>query len=86
MTLTVQRGLSLIFSHERRQKIVNDIVDFFATERNEQIGVIAAEALLDFMIESFGAAIYNKGVDDTFQFIKERLSAAEVDVNALIIK
>lgn len=82
----VKRGLENLLTDEKRRKMVKDIIDFYATERDEEIGVIAAGALLDFMLDAIGRDLYNKGVDDTFQFIKDRLLASETDMNALIKK
>lgn len=82
----INRGLGNLLTDEHRRKVIQDIVDFYATERNEKMGVIAAGALLDFMLEVIGKDIYNKGVDDAFQFLKDRLLTSETDMNALVKK
>lgn len=82
----ITRGLGKLLTDEHRRKVIQDIVDFYETERNEKMGVIAAGALLDFMLEAIGKYIYNKGADDAFQFIKNKLLTSELDMNALIKK
>ena len=82
----IKRGLGNYLSDEQRRKVVQDIVDFYATERDEEVGIIAAGDLLDFMLDIIGKDLYNKGVDDAFQFIKDKLLSSEADMNALIKK
>lgn len=84
--LPLKRGIQTLLTDERKRKVIQDIIDFYATERNETIGVIAAESLLDFFLDSTGKDLYNKGVDDAFQFVHERIRSAETDMNALIKK
>jgi len=42
----VKRGMDVLFTDEKRRKMIKDIIDFYATERDEEIGAIAADALL----------------------------------------
>jgi uncharacterized protein (DUF2164 family) len=82
----IQRGSQTLLSDNKRRKTIQDIIDFYATVRNETIGVIAAETLLDFLLDTIGKDLYNKGVDDAFQFVHERIRSAETDMNALVKK
>jgi uncharacterized protein (DUF2164 family) len=65
-------------SREARQEAVKSIERWFAEERGERIGNIAAGALLGFLLEEIGPSIYNKAVAD----VQERLGArvAELDI------
>ena len=58
-------------SKERRALMISDIKHFFETEREETIGDLASEILLDFIIEKFGSEFYNQGVYDSHTYIAE---------------
>lgn len=83
--VNIKRSWDLI-SDDKRRLAVEEIIAYFSRERNEQIGVIAAEALLDFMLETLAIDIYNKGADDTLSFIKKRFESMEPDLAALVKK
>lgn len=71
---------------EKRKTIVTDIINYFECERNEKMGVVAAEELLDFMLQNFGPDLYNKGVEDSLALIKERFHNLEIDMGAILKK
>lgn len=83
--VTVKRSWDLI-TDEKRKAVVKEIIYFFEKERNETIGVIAAESILDFMLQSLAPHIYNKGVEDSLQFIKEHLEILGPEMEALLKK
>ncbi len=60
-------------SEEQRPQAIHEIISFFLTERNEKIGVVAAEQFLDFFLQSVGNKIYNKAVDDIKPFLTKEL-------------
>lgn len=68
-----------LLSEIEKQKAIKEIISFFQDERNEEIGYIAAEGILDMFLETLGPAIYNKGVEDTKDFVRNAM--AEVDAN-----
>ncbi|MGL4451805.1 MAG: DUF2164 domain-containing protein [Sarcina sp.] len=61
------------FSKEREQQLLNDIQEFFLTERNEQLGDLAASIVLDFIVDSIGVEIYNQGVADSYKYMSDRV-------------
>lgn len=82
---TVKRALDFI-DEEKRKIIIRDIIHYFEHERGEKIGVIAAEDILNFMLQTFGADVYNKGVTDSLGFLKERFHNLELDLIAIVKK
>lgn len=82
---TVKRSWDIITA-EKRKTIITDIINYFECERNEKMGVVAAEELLDFMLQNFGPDLYNKGVEDSLGFIKERFHNLEIDMGAILKK
>lgn len=75
-----------ILSEKQRQTAIEETINFFQTERDEEIGVIAAENILDFFLQHIGDSLYNKGVEDTKNFARERLEGILLDIEASLKK
>ena len=58
---------------ETKQQIIFDIQKYFSDERDEQIGNLSAELLLQFIIEKVGPSIYNQGIHDAHSFVSEKI-------------
>ncbi len=71
-------------SKEKRKSSIEEIITFFKEERNEEIGIIAAENILDFFLQNVGKDTYNKGVEDAIAVIKGRLEDVELDLDSLM--
>lgn len=71
-------------SDEKRQSAINELILFFEQERSEKIGVIAANQLIDFFLQSVGADIYNKGIDDAKASLNKRLEELNYDLDDLL--
>ncbi|WP_297521683.1 DUF2164 domain-containing protein [uncultured Clostridium sp.] len=61
------------FSKERERDLINSIQEFFITERDDQLGDLAASIVLDFIINEVGAEIYNQGVADSYKYMSDRV-------------
>ncbi|RJQ31800.1 MAG: DUF2164 family protein [Actinobacteria bacterium] len=81
----IKRSWDLI-SEEKRRATTKAIIDFFQTEHSEEIGIIAAENVLNFMLETLAPDIYNKGIEDTLNLVKKSFENMELDINALLKK
>lgn len=75
-----------LLSKSKRKPCIDEIITFFKQKRDEQIGVIAAEDILDFFLQDIGADIYNKGVEDSKELIKRQFENLEVDLDLLMDK
>lgn len=75
-----------MISKERKRECLEKIIAFFHDERNEDIGLIAAENVLDFFMEDVAADIYSKGVIDSKQLIRERFEDLDVELDLLLNK
>jgi len=73
-----------ILSQETKNKCVKELISYFETEKNEEIGIIAAENLLDHFLQNAGLQLYNQGVSDSINFLKERLDNLQLDMEMLI--
>ena len=81
----VKRNWDFI-SEEKRKESINEIIDFFNVERNEKIGMIAAEEILDFFLQTIGIDAYNKGINDSIKHLKDRFEDIKIDMETLLKK
>mgnify|MGYP001201200246 CR=1 FL=1 len=58
-------------SKERKAEMIAEIKAYFLTEREEEIGDLAAGMVLDFIIEKLAPEFYNLGVDNAYRYMKE---------------
>lgn len=72
------------FSEEDRRLAKEDLILFFENERDEKIGVIAAEEILNHFMQSVGGKLYNKGIDDAKKALEKRLEELNFDLDDLI--
>ena len=78
----VNRGLGLL-AEEARDRCIKEIISYFHSERNEEIGVIAAGDILDFFLQSLGPDIYNKALDDAKKSFQNKLEGWDFEVDLL---
>ena len=70
-------------SPEERKKIQEEIIVFFQEEREEELGIIGAETILDFFLDVLGETIYNKALDDVKLWLTRTVENMESDYYAL---
>ena len=63
----------LEISKERQAKMRSLIMEYFARERDEDLGDLASGLILDFFIQELGPSIYNQGVEDARIYIRDKL-------------
>lgn len=51
--------------------MIAEIKHYFAQERDEDLGDLAAGMVLDFITEKLAPAFYNQGVDNAYRYMKE---------------
>lgn len=71
---------------EKRDGLVREISSYFATEHDLDIGTIASEDVLDFFLREIGKEVYNRGVEDTREVLREGFGNLEVNVDLLLRK
>ncbi len=79
----MSRDTKFEFPKEIRSHYVNGIISFFQNERDEVIGIIAAEQVLDFFLNEIGDEIYKKALRDAKKIVKEKLEGLEVELDIL---
>jgi uncharacterized protein (DUF2164 family) len=73
-------------SEEKRKKYLNEIIAFFLDERDEEIGVVAAEKVLEFFWQSLAEDIYKKAIIDMKSLLKEKVADLEIEFDLLSAK
>ncbi|KGK89644.1 hypothetical protein DP73_09935 [Desulfosporosinus sp. HMP52] len=56
-----------------REQLVEDLKRYFSKERDEEIGNLGAELLLDYILDNIGPYIYNIGIADSYKYMNERV-------------
>jgi uncharacterized protein (DUF2164 family) len=75
-----------VLDSDKRNFVIREIIGFFANERDEEIGVIAAGELLDFFLQNLHAEIYNQAVIDTKKTVKDGLDSLQIDLDLMLNK
>lgn len=64
-----------------RQQAIASIERYFQENMEERIGNIAAGALLNFLLEEIGPAIYNQAVADVQENLQRRIGELDLEVH-----
>lgn len=81
--MSQKRVQRIELSIEEKRAVINSIINFFQNERDEEIGMIAAEEVFDFFLQNIGELIYKKGIQDAQKVIKERMEDVNVELDLL---
>ena len=75
-----------VLSDQMRKSSIEGIIEFFKSEKNETIGIIFAENILDHFLHTIGLHIYNKGIDDSIEHLRDRFEDIKIDMETLLKK
>ena len=75
--------LMMKLQKEQKEQMTERIQEYFELERSETIGSIAAEQLLDFMLQELGPHLYNHAINDARKAVLERMQTLEDELYAL---
>lgn len=66
------------------QKCVDEVISRVQDISDpDQVGVIAAQDIIDIVLENMGPDIYNKAIDDSTKLLQEKIQDIEYDIEAL---
>jgi len=71
-------------SDEEKRVAKDELIHFFETERDEKIGVIAAEKILDHFSEFVGTKLYNRGIIDAKKAMENRFKELNYDLDDML--
>lgn len=69
---------------EEKELAKKELILFFENDRDEKIGIIAAEEIINFFLQSVGSNLYNKGVNDAKKATENRIEELKFDLDDLI--
>ncbi|MDF2925532.1 MAG: hypothetical protein K0R57_4446 [Paenibacillaceae bacterium] len=75
--------IKIKFPKEQKQQAVEDCIRYFAEERGEALGHLAAEQLIDYMLGLIGPVAYNQALADARSMMNERLQSLDDDLYSL---
>jgi len=75
--------LPIKIPREQKLEIIASIQDYFQTERSEEIGELAAENLLDFMLKELSPYAYNQAISDARRLIDQKMGSLDDEMYAL---
>ena len=73
--------MTIEISKEARKDAIESIQQYFQKQREEKIGNLAADTLLDYFIEELGPLIYNKAVADVQNRLQARIMEVDIEVH-----
>ncbi|KPH71751.1 DUF2164 domain-containing protein [Oceanobacillus caeni] len=68
---------------EIKDQIKEELKEYFYYERSEEIGDLAAENMLDFILKEIGPYFYNQGVKDAKEMVNQKMANLEEDIESL---
>jgi uncharacterized protein (DUF2164 family) len=73
--------VTIELSKDARKEAIASIERYCRENMDEPIGNVAAGALLGFLLEEIGPAIYNKGVADAQERLQVRVMELDIEVH-----
>lgn len=70
-------------SDKQKKLLISEIKSFYLDVRGEEIGMIEEHQILELFCEHLAPIIYNKALDDTMRWLKERAENLESDYYSL---
>lgn len=68
---------------DHKDELTKRVQEFFHEVRSEEIGNIAAESILDFMLKELGPIIYNQAINDARKLVKQKIDSIEDDLYSI---
>ena len=57
---------------EKKEEMISEIKNYFLNEREEELGDLSTNLMLNFIIEELAPEFYNQGVYDSYKYISDR--------------
>jgi len=73
--------MTIEISKEARQDAIESIQQYFQENREEKIGNLGAEELLNYFLEELGPLVYNKAVADVQDRLQARIMEVDIEVH-----
>ncbi|MCP9799991.1 DUF2164 domain-containing protein [Synechococcus sp. RedBA-s] len=73
--------MAIQLSKEAKKEALASIIRFFAEHRDEEIGLIAAGALLEFILSDIAPSVYNKAIAEALERLSVQLAELDIDLH-----
>jgi uncharacterized protein (DUF2164 family) len=73
MEVFMSRKDRIKLTKEKRDDMISAIKYYFLKERDEEIGDLASNMVLDFIIKELAPEFYNQGVYDSHKYMSDRV-------------
>jgi uncharacterized protein (DUF2164 family) len=70
-------------SLEQKQAMMGQVQQYMEIELGETLGDLAAESMLEFMLQTLGPVVYNQALQDARKVINERMLSLEDELYTL---
>lgn len=57
---------------EKKEDMISAIKNYFLNEREEELGDLASNLMVNFIIEELAPEFYNQGVYDSYKYMNDR--------------
>jgi uncharacterized protein (DUF2164 family) len=71
------------FTRQQKESMIAEIQRFFSEERDEKIGILAADSVFEFFKEELGPYFYNEALKDARKLIEQKMTSIEEDLYSL---
>jgi uncharacterized protein (DUF2164 family) len=68
---------------EQKQAMIGQVQQYMEREIGETLGDLAAEGMVDFMLQTVGPIVYNEALQDARKVINERMLSLEDELYTL---
>ena len=75
-----------VLTADRRAALIREVIVYFKTSHDQEVGMLAAEDILDFFLQAIGSDLYRKAIDDSKSVLKQNLENLDIDLDLLIHK
>lgn len=72
-------------NEDEKKVLISKIQDYFATERDEEIGIIAAENILEFFLDELGKNVHNSALDKAKKWYLKKMDDLDVDFDQIYL-
>ena len=69
----MSRKNNIEIKKEVKEDMINSIKKYFLNEREEELGDLAADLILDFVIEELAPEFYNQGIYDSYNYMNDKI-------------
>ena len=73
-----------LLDEAQKKPCIDELIRYFEIERGEQIGVIAAQNVLDCFLEVAGKELYNMGVKDAQKGVQQKVEDLQFELDSLL--